>query len=404
MAASHHLSNGDGRPDVLIVNLAASTVTVLLNMVPEADVAGKLTVTPEPSTFPQSFSLNLSLHAAVPASAVPSGTVVFRLDGTPLGNAAISNGSASFLVNTQVPVGMHELTASYSGDSTFQPGTFAARHTVIPAVVPTPTATGLASAPNPAQVGTNVTFTASVTNTTAGTAASPSGNVTFSDGSTALGQSALNTNGVATFITNALAVGTHSITASYAGTTTTQPSVSSTVQQVIVAILGDFSLDVTSDTASIDTGAAQSFNVTVSAIGGFSQSVALSCSGLPSETTCVFKPASVPGGSGLSQLTIQTSSSHSIKAAGNSVPLPWKPLAATSASLSLAVLLLPRRTRVLRRYLTLVICLLLTVAMGACGGGSGPAGGGTPPGTYNVSINGTASSLTHSIPVALTVK
>ncbi len=488
--------NGDGRPDIMISNNTASTVTVFLNIADAGDVLGKLIVTPEPSTFPQSFSIHFNVSAAVAASGIPTGTVSFSLDGASIGTVTISNATASLVVNTQVPVGTHVVTAAYSGDLTFHPATFSVQHTVVaPAaatqtaltVTPNPssyglpvklsatvssaspiqggsiafmdgttvvatqaigqngsakfstsafqvgthalsatysgaagfqsstsntislvvqpdaTSTALTSAPNPALVGTNVTFTASVTNTIAPAAAPLSGNVTFSDGPMVLGQATLNGSGVATFTTNSLAVGTHAITASYPGTTNTQPSVSAAVQQVIVAIVGDFMLDVTPGSASVYTGVAAKFHVTVTAVNGFNQTVALTCSGLPAETTCVFKPASIPGGNGLAQLTIQTSPPHPIKAARNSAPFPWKPVAATGAGLSLAFLILPRRMRALRLPLTLAIGLLLTSTMGACGG-PGPAGGGTPPGNYKLSINGSAPPLTHATVVPLTVK
>lgn len=66
-----------------------------------------------------------------------------------------------------------------------------------------------ASSTNPA-TGTNVIFTASVSPSSA------TGTVTFTDGSSTLGTGALS-NGVAMFSTNALAIGAHSITASYGG-------------------------------------------------------------------------------------------------------------------------------------------------------------------------------------------
>jgi hypothetical protein len=59
--------------------------------------------------------------------------------------------------------------------------------------------------------------------------------------------------------------------------------------------------------------------------------------------------------------------------------------------------------RSLKLPLLMVLGLLLTAAIGACGG-PGPAGGGTPAGTYTISINGAASPLTHSTTVQLTVK
>ena len=70
--------------------------------------------------------------------------------------------------------------------------------------------------------GQAVTFTATVT----GGAVATGGTVTFHDGSTTLGTAAPDASGRATLTTTALAVGAHSITASYSGSST-QPGVTS---------------------------------------------------------------------------------------------------------------------------------------------------------------------------------
>ena len=78
--------------------------------------------------------------------------------------------------------------------------------------------------------GTSVTFTATLT----GGSTKPTGTVIFLDGTTQLGTGALNGSGVAKYSTNTLAVGTHSITATYGGNTNyltvTSTAVSVTVQ------------------------------------------------------------------------------------------------------------------------------------------------------------------------------
>ena len=76
----------------------------------------------------------------------------------------------------------------------------------------TPTTSAVSSSANPSTVGQSVTFTATVT-PTSGTG-TPTGIVTFKDGSTELGIGALNA-GRATFTASALSGGSHSITAIY---------------------------------------------------------------------------------------------------------------------------------------------------------------------------------------------
>jgi hypothetical protein len=94
-----------------------------------------------------------------------------------------------------------------------------------------PTATGLVSSLNPSNFGQAVTFTASVT--TQGYQGTPTGTVSFFDGTTNIGNSNLNSSGVATFTTSTLAVGTHTMTATYNGDTNFAPSTSAVLQQVV---------------------------------------------------------------------------------------------------------------------------------------------------------------------------
>jgi hypothetical protein len=83
----------------------------------------------------------------------------------------------------------------------------------------------LTASPNPIQFGHGVTFTATVT----GSKGTPTGQVTFYDGSakppTNLGSSSLN-NGIAALVSTTLAVGNHEITAIYDGNSNYGPSVS----------------------------------------------------------------------------------------------------------------------------------------------------------------------------------
>jgi len=76
-----------------------------------------------------------------------------------------------------------------------------------------------------------VTFTASVI-PLSGTG-TPTGTVTFLDGSTAIGSSALNGSGVATFNYSGLSVGTHSITSKYSGDSNYNGSTSAVLSQVL---------------------------------------------------------------------------------------------------------------------------------------------------------------------------
>ena len=96
------------------------------------------------------------------------------------------------------------------------------------------TSTSLASSRNPSMFGQSVTFTASVKPTAATTTATPSGTVTFKDGTKTLGTATL-ASGSGKFAISTLAAGSHSITAVYGGDTTfvgsTSPILSQTVNK-----------------------------------------------------------------------------------------------------------------------------------------------------------------------------
>jgi len=91
-----------------------------------------------------------------------------------------------------------------------------------------PSTTALSSSNGTAPVGQSVTLTATVTGT------SPTGTVTFKDGGTTVGSSALN-GGVATLSASSLALGSHTLTAEYAGDTNNDPSTSGSVMIAINA-------------------------------------------------------------------------------------------------------------------------------------------------------------------------
>jgi autotransporter-associated beta strand protein len=94
------------------------------------------------------------------------------------------------------------------------------------------TAGALTASPNPSLPGANVTFAATVTNAVPGGPA-PAGNVQFKTNGVPLGDPvALNTNGVATLITNSLPHGSNTVSAEYAGDGTILGLTNSVVQIV----------------------------------------------------------------------------------------------------------------------------------------------------------------------------
>ncbi len=92
------------------------------------------------------------------------------------------------------------------------------------------TSATISSSANPSVPGEVAAFTVTVTSKGGG---APTGKVTFLDGTTALGTASLSGDGMASFPTSTLSVGSHVITATYAGDASFAGSTTSAVTQVV---------------------------------------------------------------------------------------------------------------------------------------------------------------------------
>lgn len=176
-------------------------------------------------------------------SGTPSGSVDFRDGANDLGSVALSVVSGTAQAQLTVPnttfsqdsnalsAGFHTITALYSGNDTFAHSTGKLSQVV---TAGTTTALALAaSSVNPSDFGQAVSFVATVA-----TIAPASGTVTGVVDFTVDGGSPVSVplhKGQATFTTRGLAVGTHTITAAYAGNAAfSASSAASPLQQVVL--------------------------------------------------------------------------------------------------------------------------------------------------------------------------
>jgi uncharacterized protein len=333
-----------------------------------------LTSSLNPSYYGESVTFAAT---ATSTTGTPTGTVTFYDGSAELGTGTLNSGSTTYSTST-LAIGSHTIKAVYGGDSSHE----AATATLVQVVEePVTTTNVLACSPNPAAFGATVTCTS-----TLGTASStPTGTVTFYDGTTALGTGTL-ASGVATYSTSTLSVGAHTITAVYAGSGGYAASTSNAVVEVITS---NFGISISPATRSVYTGETAAYTVTVTPDTGFTLDVSLTCAGLPANTTCSLTPATVTGGSGSAQLVVQTTA-------------PAKAAAAFGFA-GVLLLLLPLRKR--GRWLAAIVVL---GALNGCGSSGGSLTGGTPAGSYTVSVTGTAIdgsiTLTHTATTSLKVK
>ena len=189
-------AGGSGSLANYVVNKGATTVTI----------SGD---SPDPSVAGASYTVNFAVFVSAPASGTPTGTVTVS-DGTASCTGSAPSGNCSLASPTS---GSKTLTVTYDGDANFATSSKTTSHAVNAATA----SVGVGSSSNPSVSGEAVTFTATVS----GSAGTPAGSVQFSfDGSPAGSPVALDAGGEATTTTSSLAVGPHSVTATYGGSAT----------------------------------------------------------------------------------------------------------------------------------------------------------------------------------------
>lgn len=208
-------------------------VSLLAPMAP-AFAAATITTTTTLATSVTSVAVGtaMTLTATVTAASGsgPTGTVTFKRGTTTLGTATLSGTGLTRTATyaaTFTAVATNSLTAVYAGDTASKTSTSAAKSVSSTKATPTNT---LASSLNPSTPGASVTFTATVTGYT------PTGTVTFKDGTTTLGTGTLAGTGntrTATYTTTSLSTASHNVTAVYAGDTLNNTVTSAVLSQVV---------------------------------------------------------------------------------------------------------------------------------------------------------------------------
>jgi len=409
--------NGDGVLDVVASGFeqSFSGVGVLLNT--------SASSTALQSSAPHSSAgQSITLTATITGSKVrgvttaPTGTMTFFDGTTQLGQpATISSGAATLGVST-LAIGMHNLTAQYSGDTNYVPTTSAVLLQVVgqaASLTATPT-----SSANPSTLGQSITLSAKVTSTVPGDTLVPTGNVTFNEGTTALGSGALS-KGVATFATSTLTAGTHNITAVYSGDTNFTASKSSAgLSQVVAAsVAPNYTLTASPMSMTVSPGSAASYTVTLTPSNGYNGTVTFACPAtLPTGVTCAlpspmappYKPA---------PLTINTAGPTAALIAAPEVNSHHggSNLWASLTGVGMLGLVLAgewkKRNRKRLGVMFLILGLAMILALVGCGGGSsgggggGGGGGGTPVGTYQITVSATDGGKTtaHTLNLTLVV-
>lgn len=205
-------------------NYSVSLSNVVVQVVKDKNRAAvNLSSSLNPSDVGQSVKFTATMS---PNNA--TGTVQFQIDGKDFGSpVTLSSGKATSGSTTSLTVGNHNITAVYSGDSTYAGSTDS-----LVQKVKGKTACTWPTKPTPISYGKPCTFSVQIGVQSPGLG-NPTGNVTFYDGGKTLGTGSLSADGHATFSIASLSKGTHSITATYNGDDNFDGSNSSAVSQVI---------------------------------------------------------------------------------------------------------------------------------------------------------------------------
>jgi hypothetical protein len=323
----------------------------------------------------------------------------FAYTATPYGGSASPVTSATVLV-----VGSYTLTATFTPTDTIHYTSVSASisFTVNKA---SPTASVVSSL-NPVLLTNPVTFTATVSST----ASTPTGTISFYDGTTLLASSLALAQGTATYTTSSLTLGTHSIMAIYSGDANFTGVTSAALAQTVEDFILSFSTPPAgTPVLPVYPGGTATFVLQVEPSSGlnFPSAVTFTLSGLPAGATATFTPKSLPAGSAGTNVNLVIQLANQIFAHNSPHPL--------GRGLALAMvggmLLLPFGTKLRRsagragRLAALLLLMLAAtgaaVGLTACGGGGYF---GQQVRNYTLTITATSGALSHTTTAILTVQ
>ena len=285
-----------------------------------------LTSSVNPSTPGQSVTFTATLAALPPGSGTPTGQVTFQDGNTVLAQAPVNSSGVVTYATSSLAAGSHAITATYASDTNYAASIGSVTQNVQSSS--NTTSTTVTSAPNPSVFGQSVTFTS----TTTSSGGVPVGTVTFTEGATVWASNVIvNGSGNASFSTSALAIGSHTITASFTGATGWSNSSGTSPAQVV-------------NTAGTSTALSSSANPSV-----YGQSVTLSAtvtaaspgSGVPTGTVTFKNGSSTLGTGNLNAGGVATLSTSGLPVGPNSITAVYGGstnfMGSTSAALSQTV-------------------------------------------------------------------
>jgi hypothetical protein len=168
-----------------------------------------------------------------------------------------------------------------------------------------------------------------------------------------------------------------------------------------------------STSQTVTAGQTATYSLAASSTGGFSNTVAVTCSGAPATTTCTVSPSSFAfSGSTSVSLVVKVTTASTSAALPLGIPGKMNTRSLFVFGMILALMMALAQKR---RGYAWQTCILAAALMGlsSCGGGSGgstlnpappPQSSGTAAGTYQLVVTGSAPNASSSVKLSLTVK
>jgi hypothetical protein len=234
--------------------------TATLSQDVQASSAPTLVSNPNPSFYGNTVTFTVTVPTIGSVAATGKVNILETGQANAIGTVNLVAGTGTFSISS-LAVGTDAITASYLGNFYYGPSTSTP---VNQAVNQTVTSTGVNAIPDPGIAGAPVAITATVTVTQG--VSTPGGSVAFTDGGASLGSAALNGGTGKATINPMLALGSHSIVATYSGDTSDSGSASASLPLTVNQANTTTSL-ASSDNPSLVL-VPVTFTATVASIGG----------------------------------------------------------------------------------------------------------------------------------------